>query len=127
MFAYSIYKNHKEKQQAHSSAGYERKLSTDSDTTPLGIDMDAKPLGRQGTFSDVVDKKQARKQWIALAISLFIDVVLPLVLYVSVMQVLDRVRSYSLSKNLIHTFLVCYQRPPPYTDGIVDFQYSTGY
>lgn len=108
MFAYSIYKNHKEKQQAHSSAGYERKLSTDSDTTPLGIDMDttplgidmdAKPLGRQGTFSDVVDKKQARKQWIALAISLFIDVVLPLVLYVSVVQVLDRVWSYSLSKN----------------------------
>lgn len=114
MFAYSIYKNHKEKQQAHSSAGYERKLSTDSDTTPLGIDMDSKPLGRQGTFSDVIDKKQARKQWIALAISLFIDVVLPLILYVSVMQILDRVWSIHCQKINPYLFSMLSRATSPY-------------
>lgn len=95
MLVYSAYKKYQKNKLARSDDGYTRKLSTDSDTTPLGIDMGGrKGLAREGTFSEVVDKKAARKQWIALGISLFIDVVLPLVLYVSL--------GHSLSKHFTH-------------------------
>ncbi|KAI9284714.1 hypothetical protein BC943DRAFT_381008 [Umbelopsis sp. AD052] len=82
MFAYDAYKKHKERKEgANPGAGDFRKLSTDSDRTPLGIDMDPKGLERKPTFLEVKDKKAARKQLFVLIFSLIVDVVLPIVLY----------------------------------------------
>lgn len=85
MFAYEAYKHHKErKDSTNPGAGEFRKLSTDSDRTPLGIDMDQpKGLERKPTFLEVKDKKAARKQLFVLILSLIVDVALPIALYVS--------------------------------------------
>ncbi|KAJ2963299.1 hypothetical protein NQZ79_g1701 [Umbelopsis isabellina] len=88
MLAYQLYKGYKQKQQDRSNAGYERKISTESDTTPLNT-MDLEEGGapkqgikREGTISEAqMSKKAARKAWISLAITLLIEVILPVALY----------------------------------------------
>ncbi|KAG2171543.1 hypothetical protein INT43_008269 [Umbelopsis isabellina] len=88
MLAYQLYKGYKQKQQDRSNAGYERKTSTESDTTPLNT-MDLEEGGapkqgikREGTISEAqMSKKAARKAWMALTITLLIEVILPVALY----------------------------------------------
>jgi hypothetical protein len=89
MLAYQAYKSYKQKQQDRSNAGYERKLSTESDTTPLNaMDLEEgapqQGIKREGTFSEAqLSKKAARNAWISLGISLLVEVILPVILYVS--------------------------------------------
>jgi hypothetical protein len=106
MFAYEAYKHHKERKEReegiNSNAGTFRKLSTESDTTPLGIDMDPNGLERQPTFVEVNEKGQTRKQLITLAISLTVDVILPIVLYVS--EINNGIFEMNELSKLIHIY-----------------------
>jgi hypothetical protein len=90
MFAYSAYKKYKENKDKKSSSQLplDRKPS-DASGTPLHsttVSIEEAPVPRAETqisYAEVTDKREQRKQWIALGISLFVDVVCPIILYVS--------------------------------------------
>jgi hypothetical protein len=86
MLAYSAYKKYKERRATKlDETHYDGKLSESSDPPSESMLTEAQPPKQDvlSVLADVDDKKERRKQWIALGISLFVDIVLPIVLYVS--------------------------------------------
>jgi hypothetical protein len=95
MFAlYQLYKKSKDKKVAatQESPRYERKLTDDSSITTLdniqsrsaiAMPQEAAPTQDMPTATqNLREKKEVRKQWIVLAITLFVDIALPIILYV---------------------------------------------
>jgi hypothetical protein len=84
MLAIAAYKKSKDKQDSSLLPTYDPRLSTES--ANMSLDNSSQPLQdgvcRRQSVMDVNNKALQRKQWIMLAISMFIDVVLPVILYV---------------------------------------------
>lgn len=98
-FIYKAYKNNKEKKAASAETAetelprYDRKLtdpsldgSLEDRPPPSAIampehDVPTPEMAMPAQASE--DKRAARRQWIVLAITLFVDIALPLILYVS--------------------------------------------
>ncbi|KAF9349303.1 hypothetical protein BGX26_012376 [Mortierella sp. AD094] len=86
MFASYLYKKYKNRN-GTPLPSYDRRLSSDSDM-PLDNDLQETHVhdgirrsGTQASVTDVTDKKLQRRQWMMLALSMFVDIVLPIILY----------------------------------------------
>lgn len=94
-FIYKAYKNNKDKKAAAETElpHYDRKLtdpsldgSLEDRPPPSAIAMSQQdvPTPEMAMPTQTLDdKRAARKQWIILAVTLFVDIVIPLILYVS--------------------------------------------
>lgn len=85
--AYKAYKKHQKKKQEASTAngGYERRLSDASKVTEVSMDSHPSTTGgAPPAFSwKETTPGSTKRQWIMLGITLLVDVVLPIMLYVS--------------------------------------------
>lgn len=84
MLAIAAYKKIKDRKDSSLLPSYNPRLSTELANMPL--DNGSQPLQdglrRRQSVMDVNNKALQRKQWKVLAISMFFDVVLPVILYV---------------------------------------------
>ncbi|GAB5592615.1 hypothetical protein Unana1_07515 [Umbelopsis nana] len=103
MLAYSAYKKYKENK-AKSELPLTLK-SSDSSESPLesasiteSTDQQGVPrTDTQASYAVVTDKKEARKQWIALAFSLFVDVICPVILYYATRDYISQLAALLIS------------------------------
>ncbi|KAF8977908.1 hypothetical protein BGZ46_007003 [Entomortierella lignicola] len=79
-YLYKKYKNKKSAPFEHRRLSSESNISPDNDLQEVRV---TNGIQRAGTVVDVVDKKMQRKQWIMLGVGMFIDLVLPIILYYS--------------------------------------------
>lgn len=88
----SAYKKLKDKKESTLLPTTDPRLSSESVTVPLN-DSSANPLHdgirRQPSVVDVENKAAKRKQMKMLAISMFLDILLPVILYVRIKFILD--------------------------------------
>lgn len=96
MLAYGLYKKNKEKKAAAAAAvtGQQAstydKLEAVDPTIPVEGETEVRMLprsGTQATFTSVKDKDLQMKQWISLGFTMFVDIILPIILYVSLARI----------------------------------------
>ncbi|GAB5590867.1 hypothetical protein Unana1_05767 [Umbelopsis nana] len=103
MLSYSTYKKYKENK-SESELPLTRKLS-DSSESPLepasiteSVDQQAVPrTDTQASYTEMTDKKKARKQWFGLAFSLFVDVICPVILYYATRNYISQLAALLIS------------------------------
>ena len=81
---FSALKTNKDKKDSTLLPTYDHRVSSESVTMPLNETSQPLQDGvrRRSSVMDVSNKALQRKQWRMLAISMFFDIVLPVILYV---------------------------------------------
>ncbi|KAG0053355.1 hypothetical protein BGZ83_001249 [Gryganskiella cystojenkinii] len=119
MIASYLQKKNKEKKAAALLPTYDNRLSSESVIVPH--DDSTQPLQdgihRRQSVMDVNDKKLQRKQWIMLGISMFFDIILPVVLYYTLKSHISALAALLISSapptiNCIFKFVI-YRRVDP--------------
>jgi hypothetical protein len=96
MLDYDLYKKNKAKTAAAATTVADQQASTydkleavDS-TIPVEGETEVRMLprsGTQATFTNVKDKDLQMKQWISLGLTMLVDIILPIILYVSLARI----------------------------------------
>ncbi|GAB5592617.1 hypothetical protein Unana1_07517 [Umbelopsis nana] len=115
MLAYSIYKHNKEKKAAAAAAAEAaaasstsadkqselyHKLEHEDSFTPVEGEMEVGMLprtGTQATFKTVKSKNLQMRQWLMLGLSMFVDVILPIILYYTLRNTLSQLAALLIS------------------------------
>jgi hypothetical protein len=97
MLAYALYKKNKEKKANNATAVASKdsigenadtlapcdKFTSEESREADGEDGVMLRTNTQKSFTTITDKNARRRQWLSLALTLFVDVIMPIILYVS--------------------------------------------
>ncbi|KAG0209713.1 hypothetical protein BGX28_010007 [Mortierella sp. GBA30] len=122
LLAAAFRKKHTDKKDEALLPTFDPRLSSDSSFVPL--DNGAQPLhdvvqrsGTQASVIDVNNKALQRKQWIMLLISMFFDIVLPIILYYSLKNHMSTLAALLISSAppaiMVPIKIILYRRVDP--------------